>query len=122
MILVDTSVWIDHLRKGIPPLAEALEREDVLVHPFVVGELACGELTRRREVLDLLSTLPSSIVATDRETLRFIEHHRLMGRGIGYIDAHLLASVVLTEAAQLWTRDQRLGAIAAKLRIRSEIG
>jgi predicted nucleic acid-binding protein len=120
LILVDTSVWIDHLRKGIPSLAEALEREDVLMHPFVVGELACGELTRRREVLDLLSTLPSSIVATDHETLRFIENHRLMGKGIGYIDAHLLASVILTEAAQFWTRDKRLGAIAAKLRIAFE--
>jgi len=80
-------------------------------------ELACGELTRRREILDLLSTLPSSIVATDQETLQFIERQRLMGKGIGYADAHLLASVVLTEAAQLWTRDKRLGAIAVGLRI-----
>lgn len=117
MIIVDTSVWIDHLRKAIPLLAEALEREDIVMHPFVVGELACGELARRREVLDLLSTLPSSIVATDEETLRFIEHHRLMGKGIGYIDAHLLASVLLTEAARLWTRDKRLRAIAGQLRI-----
>ena len=117
MILVDSSVWIDHLRKAIPRLAEALEREDVLMHPFVVGELACGELARRREVLDLLSTLPSSVVATDEETLHFIERRRLMGRGIGWVDVHLLASVIMTEAAQLWTRDKRLGAIAAKLRI-----
>jgi len=117
LILVDSSVWIDHLRKAIPRLAEALEREDVLMHPFVVGELACGELARRREVLDLLSTLPSSVVATDEETLHFIERRRLMGRGIGWVDVHLLASVIMTEAAQLWTRDKRLGAIAAKLRI-----
>jgi predicted nucleic acid-binding protein len=120
LILVDTSVWIDHLRKGIPALAEALERQDVLMHPFVLGELACGDLRRRREVLDLLSTLPSSTMATDRETLHFIEQHRLMGKGIGYIDAHLLASVILTEAAQLWTRDKQLRAIAARLKIAFE--
>lgn len=122
MILVDTSVWIDHFRKAIPPLVEALEGEDVLIHPFVIGELACGELARRREVLDLLSALPSSAVATDEETLHFIEQHRLMGKGIGYIDAHLLTSVILTETAQLWTRDKNLGAIGARLRIGFEIG
>jgi hypothetical protein len=82
-----------------------------------VGEPPCCELARRREVLDLLSTLPSSAVAADEETLRFIEHHRLMGKGIGYLDAHLLTSVTLTEAAQLWTRDKRLAAVAARLRI-----
>lgn len=117
MILVDTSVWIDHFHRTIPSLAEALEGEDVLTHPFVIGELACGELKKRVEVLRLLSALSSSIAATDDETLRFIEHHRLMGRGIGYIDAHLLASVTLTEAARLWTRDKRLRVIAAQLRI-----
>ncbi len=122
MILVDTSVWIDHLRKAIPRLAETLEREDVLMHPFVVGELACGRIARRHEVLDLVSALPASVVATDKETLHFIEHHRLMGKGIGYIDAHLLASVMMTEAARLWTRDKRLAGIAAKLRIGFENG
>lgn len=117
MILVDTSVWIDHLHKGIPPLADALERADVLVHPFVIGELACGSLARRREVLDLLADLPSSSVATDAETLLFIDRHRLMGKGLGYIDAHLLAAVLLTGGAELWTRDKTLREIAAKLRI-----
>ncbi len=117
MILADTSVWIDHFHKAIPSLAESLEHEEILMHPFVVGELACGTLARRREVLDLLSTLPSSVVATDEEALQFIERHRLMGKGIGYIDAHLLASAILTEEAQLWTRDKRLGAVAAHLRI-----
>jgi len=115
LILVDTSVWIDHLHKAIPQLAEALEREDVLMHPFVVGELACGQLARRREVLDLLSTLPPGLVATDDETLHLIEQRRLMGRGIGWVDVHLLASVIMTEAAQLWTRDKRLRDVAAKL-------
>jgi predicted nucleic acid-binding protein len=119
VILVDTSVWIDHLRTPIPLLADALESEDVLVHPFVIGEFACGEMKRRREVLGLLATLPSSVMATDEETLHFIEGHRLMGRGIGYIDAHLLASITLTDGAQLWTRDKRLAAVAAQLKISS---
>lgn len=117
MILVDTSVWIDHLHKAVPLLGDALENGDVATHPFVIGEIACGEIARRREVLDLLSTLPSGMVATEEEALHFIEHRRLMGKGIGYIDAHLLASVMLTDGATLWTRDKRLAAIAAQLRI-----
>lgn len=119
MILVDTSVWIDHLHASIALLAEALEAEEVLVHPFIIGELACGEMKQRREVLRLLGTLPSGVVATDEETLHFIERHHLMGKGIGYIDAHLLASVTLADGAQFWTRDKRLAAIAAELRISS---
>jgi predicted nucleic acid-binding protein len=119
LILVDTSVWIDHLRTSIALLREALEAEEVLVHPFIIGELACGEMKQRSEVLGLLATLPSSVVATNEETLHFIERHRLMGKGIGYIDAHLLASVTLTDGAQLWTRDKRLAGIAAELKIRS---
>ncbi|MEA2343172.1 MAG: hypothetical protein QOF63_1341 [Thermoanaerobaculia bacterium] len=117
MILVDTSVWIDHLNSAIAALVDALEAEDVLLHPFIIGELACGEIRRRREVLDLLGTLPSSVVATEEEVLHFIESHRLMGKGIGYIDAHLLASVTLTRGSTLWSRDKRLAAIAARLRI-----
>ena len=117
MILVDTSVWIDHLARAVAPLAEALEADDVLTHPSIVGELACGEIRNSREVLHHLSVLPSSVVATDAEVLHFIENHRLMGKGIGYIDAHLLASVTLTEAARLWTRDKRLAAIARQLKI-----
>lgn len=108
MILVDTSVWIDHLRRGISELVQALEREDVMTHPFVIGELACGDLQKRREVLDLLAALPSAVVASDEETLLFIERRRLMGKGIGTIDAHLLASVALTDDARLWTLDKRL--------------
>ena len=119
MILVDTSVWIDHLQTSIALLADALEAEDVLVHPFVIGELACGEMKERRKVLGLLTTLPSIVVATDEEVLLFIENHRLMGKGIGYVDAHLLASTTLTDGAQLWTRDKRLGALAAQLQIGS---
>ena len=117
MILVDTSVWIDHLHKAVPLLVDGLETEDVTTHPFVIGEIACGEIARRQEVLALLSRLPSSKLATDEEALRFIERHRLMGKGIGYIDAHLLASVMLTDGATLWTRDKRLAVIAAQLQI-----
>ena len=120
MILVDTSVWIDHLQTSIALLADALEAEDVLVHPFVIGELACGEMKERHKVLGLLTTLPSIVVATDEEVLLFIENHRLMGKGIGYVDAHLLASTALTDGAQLWTRDKRLIAIAEQLQIGSE--
>jgi hypothetical protein len=117
VILVDTSVWIDHLRKGSATLAEALEREEILTHPFVIGELACGNLEHRREVLGLLNVLPAAVVATHEEVMLFVEERRLMGKGIGYIDAHLLASVSLTDASLLWTRDKPLLAIASALRV-----
>lgn len=117
MMLVDTSVWVDHLHRTVTPLAEALEREEVVTHPFVIGELACGTLARRREVLDLLDALPRAVVATDEEAMTLIDQRRLMGKGLGYIDVHLLASAMLSEAAQLWTRDRRLLAAAGDLRI-----
>jgi predicted nucleic acid-binding protein len=117
LILVDTSVWIDHLHQAIPALVEALESGAVLSHPFVLGEIACGELKQRRQFLELLAQLPSSVTATDDEALRLIERYRLSGKGIGYIDVHLLAAVMLTEGAKLWTRDKRLQSIAAELRI-----
>lgn len=115
MILVDTSVWIDHLRQGDPSLVTILEAGRVLMHPFVVGELACGNLNRRAEVLMLLRELPPAPVATDDEVLEFIERRGLMGRGIGYVDVHLLASVALAGGAGLWTRDKRLAAVASEL-------
>jgi predicted nucleic acid-binding protein len=117
MILVDTSVWVDHLREGAAALAAALEQGGVLMHPFVRGELACGNLKNRREVLRLLSELPRAPVATDAEALDFIERRAVMGRGIGYIDVHLLASVVLAGSARLWTRDRRLAAVAEDLKL-----
>ena len=117
MILVDTSLWVDHLRKGVPRLAAALEQGSVLMHPFVLGELACGNLKNRREVLRLLSDLPAAPMATDREVLDFIERRALMGRGMGHIDVHLLASVALAGTARLWTRDKRLAAVAADLEL-----
>ena len=115
MILVDTSVWVDHLRAGDRALAGLLEAGKVLAHPFVIGELALGSLPQRDQVLRGLQDLPQANVATSREVLRFIEGHRLFGLGVGYVDAHLLASVKLTAGANLWTRDRRLGRAADRL-------
>ncbi len=117
MILVDTSIWIDHLRSGEPALATALEGGRVLMHPFVLGELACGNLKNRSEVLRLLGDLPTAPAATDPEALGLIERRALMGRGIGYIDVHLLASTALEGVAWLWTRDRRLAETAAELEL-----
>lgn len=108
MILVDTSVWVDHLRSSDAQLVDLLERAQVVMHPFVVGEIACGSLANRSTVLELLRDLPAATVAESDEVLAFIEHQALHGKGIGYVDAHLLASVALTGRAQLWTRDKRL--------------
>lgn len=116
MILVDTSVWIDHLRQGDAELADALQQGRVAIHPFVVGELACGNLRARAEVLGLLQALPSLPVATSNEVLFFIDSYALMGRGIGYVDVHLLAAARLA-GAQFWTRDKRLHGAAADLRL-----
>jgi len=115
MIMVDTSIWIDHLRAGESALEKLLEAGRVWTHPFVVGELACGNLKHRKSILSCLKDLPIARVATDDETLVYIEAHALMGRGIGYIDAHLLASVALTGSTRLWTRDKRLHAVAESL-------
>lgn len=117
MILVDTSVWIDHLRAGEAELARLLETGLVATHPLVVGELAMGNLRVRDTVLGLLRALPRAVVATDEEVLAFITRHRIFGIGIGYADAHLLASTQLTAGASLWTRDRRLRAAAGRLGI-----
>jgi len=115
VILVDTSIWVEHLRSGNPTLADELEAGRVLTHPFVIGELACGTLQNRRGVLDLIGKLPSAPTATHAEALRFLEQRALMGRGIGFIDVHLLASAALASPARLWTRDRRLATVAAEL-------
>jgi len=120
MILVDTSVWIDHLRAGEPLLVKLLDTNRVLVHPLIIGELACGNLNNRKTVLSLLRKLPTARLATDEEVLFFIERHGLMGKGIGYIDAHLLAAMSLTGTVRLWTRDKRLGAVAESMRLTFE--
>jgi len=115
LILVDTSVWVDHLRGGDAQLADLLERTKVVMHPFVAGEIACGSLADRAPILELLQDLPAATVAEAVEVLGFIERHVLHGKGIGYVDVHLLASVALTDGAQLWTRDKRLLAAAQTL-------
>ena len=108
MILADTSVWVDHLRVGDRTLAELLDSGLVLAHPFVIGELALGRLRQRETILEALSQLPRTVVATDAEVLTFIDGYALFGRGIGYVDVHLLAAVRLTAGSKLWTHDQRL--------------
>jgi hypothetical protein len=112
MILVDTSVWIAHFRKGRTGLAELLSEALVLVHPFVVGELACGDLRNRARILSDLEALPSAVSATHEEVMRLIEDRKLWGLGIGWIDGHLLASALLSNC-QLWTLDARLARAAA---------
>ncbi len=115
MILADTSVWVDHPRAGNEELARLLERGLVAVHPFVIGELACGNLVRRGEILPLLQALHGAPVATSDEVLGFIESRALIGRGIGLIDVHLLASCALGGDLQLWTHDRRLASVATEL-------
>jgi predicted nucleic acid-binding protein len=117
VILVDTSVWIDHLRIGDPQLTALLQEAQVLAHPWVIGELALGRLSGRSEVLGLLSNLPRAKVATEAEVMTLVETRHLYGLGIGYVDAHLLAATLLTTDASLWTRDKRLAAAAADLEI-----
>ena len=113
MILVDTSVWIDHFRSGNPALARLLDNNAVVTHPWVTGELALGNLSDRDEVIGLLRALPQAIVADDDEVLQLIEHEPLHGAGIGYVDAQLLASTKLTPDARLWTSDKRLATVTA---------
>ena len=112
MILVDTSVWIAHFRKGGSGLAKLLSEALVLVHPFVIGELACGDLRHRSRLLSDLEALPSAVCATHEEVMRLIEERKLWGLGIGWIDGHLLASALLSNC-ELWTLDTRLARAAA---------
>lgn len=117
MILVDTSVWVDHLRRSDPVLVRLLNAGLVLAHPFVMGELACGNLQNRSAVLSLVQDLPAAPMATDDEVLAFIDRHALAGRGIGYVDAHLLCAVALEGTADLWSRDKRLAAVAKAMEV-----
>ncbi|CDN53260.1 Probable ribonuclease VapC 1 [Neorhizobium galegae bv. officinalis bv. officinalis str. HAMBI 1141] len=117
MILLDTSIWIDHLRKREEAVEFLLKRKQVLVHPFVIGEVALGPMPRYDLVLQSLSELPQALVASDPEVLLLIRQHSLMGSGIGYVDAHLLASTRLHEGTRLLTRDKRLARIATALGI-----
>lgn len=115
MILADTSVWVNHFRRGDALLAERLERGEVLVHPFVLGELALGQLEDRESLLALLADMPMAVVAEPAEVMMFIKRHRLSCTGLGYVDVALLVSVVLSEDATLWTRDRPLHAACERL-------
>ncbi len=115
-MLVDTSVWIDHVRRADPRLIALLEDNDVDVHPFVIGELACGSLRKRDELTELLQQLPSLPTVDHEEAVLFVERHRLERRHIGWIDVHLLASAALAHAT-LWTRDTQLAVVARELGI-----
>jgi hypothetical protein len=117
MVLVDTSVWVSHLRDGMIELANLLNDGSVLCHPLIVGELACGNLKDRAVILSFLQLLPMSIEAEHEEVLSFIENNRLMGKGIGYVDAHLIASALLT-GIPIWTLDKKLAQVADSLHIK----
>ncbi|MFZ2630651.1 MAG: PIN domain-containing protein [Desulfosalsimonadaceae bacterium] len=116
MILVDTSIWVDHLRKGNQRLEKLLMDAQVVCHPFVIGELACGNIKNRSEILSLLQTLPSAFPIDLEEYLYFVKQYELFGIGIGFVDIHLLASAMLSNA-HLWTADKRLKEAAIKLKI-----
>lgn len=120
MILADTSVWIDHFRRRSPQLAALLERDEVLCHPFIVGELACGSLKARPLTLRLLHALQTVPMAGHEEVLALVERHRLMGIGIGWLDAHLLGSTLLA-GTKLWTRDDRLAHAASTLGVLADL-
>jgi predicted nucleic acid-binding protein len=115
VILADTSVWIEHFRRGDQQLMIALDEGQVLMHPFILGELACGNFRNRAETIELLAQLPVTRVATHEEVMAMIDGRALMGRGIGYVDVHLLAASALTPDARLWTADKRLAAVASTL-------
>lgn len=114
MILVDTAIWIDHLRAAEPDLVDALNRSQVAQHPMVIGELALGTLRERERVLRLLTELPTMPVATHAEVMSFVEAHELHGKGLSLVHAHLLASVIVAPGSSLWTRDKRLSAAARR--------
>jgi hypothetical protein len=113
MILVDTSVWVAHFRRKDWRLAELLDEGNVACHPFIIGELACGNLKNRDEILYLLQSLPAAVTAEHEEVMQFVNDYSLMGRGLGYIDMHLLVSALLTQVS-LWTHDKKLHAVSAQ--------
>jgi hypothetical protein len=120
MILADISIWADHLHRSESRLIDLIEAGELLMHPFVLGEIALGYLRKRTAVLGALHDLASSHIAEPEEVIALIEHKQLVASGIGYVDVHLLAAVLTTRECQLWTRDRRLGLVAAKLGIAAE--
>ena len=115
-VLVDTSIWVDHFRKREALMQDLLSSGQVAIHPFIIGELACGNFANRTEILNLLSELPLVTIASNEEVMHLIETHKLSGKGLGWIDVHLLTSALL-DNLPLWTRDQKLAAAAKKLDI-----
>jgi predicted nucleic acid-binding protein len=114
MVLVDTSVWVEHLRSGNIGLEDLLNDGHVVCHPFIVGELACGTLKNRSEILSLLQALPLADHAEHEEVMHFIEDYSLMGKGLGYIDMHLIVSAILTEVP-IWTLDKKFNEVSSRL-------
>jgi predicted nucleic acid-binding protein len=121
MILVDASIWVDHIRSPDELLATLLARHEVLTHPFVIGEVSLGSMRNRAEVIAELGKLPRTLVARNEDVLHLIEQHRLFGRGIGYVDVHLLTSARLIRNTQLWTRDRRLHEAANELQLAARL-
>jgi predicted nucleic acid-binding protein len=117
VILADTSIWVDHLARGDETMASLLDAEAVLMHPFIMGEIALGNLPDRVETLSDLNKLPKAVTADPAEVLYFIERNNIFGAGIGYVDAHLLVATTLTSNLRLWTRDKKLRTVAEKLAI-----
>lgn len=122
MILADTSIWIDHLRGGDAVMTEQLERGSIAMHPFVLGEIALGSLKSRAELLQLLEALPGTLVASDAEVMHMVDERALFGRGLGWVDVHLLAATLLTPGLRLWTRGRRLHAVAEEIGLASSPG
>jgi predicted nucleic acid-binding protein len=116
MVLVDTSVWVSHLRKGNPQMEALLLDGSVVCHPFIIGELACGQIENRKEILSLLQSLPMVEIVEHEELLLFIKRNRLMGIGLGFVDVHLMAAAVLA-GISLWTYDRKLRRASTKLNI-----
>jgi predicted nucleic acid-binding protein len=121
MILVDTSVWIDHFRQRNDVFYDLLLNEQIVTHRFIIGELAMGSLKDRKQILVDISKLPKAVAADDKEVLALVENLRIYARGIGYVDAHLLASARLTASVSLWTRDRRLVEVAEEIGVAANL-
>ncbi len=117
MVLVDTSVWVDYLRKGDESFSHLLNQGQVCMHPMIIGELACGNWQNRQQLLELWQNLPKAKEASHAEAMHVLEKRRLMGKGIGYVDLHLLSATLMSDNTQLWTRDRCLAQIAGSLGI-----
>ncbi len=116
MLLIDTSIWVAHLRSGNHPLKKTLYHGEALCHPLIIGELACGTIKNRDEIISLLQSLPLAEVAENDDVLKFIEINHLMGLGLGFIDMHLLASALLSKNP-IWSLDKKLNSVSARFNL-----